>query len=118
MGYTVLNVDELAPEGPGGAVRFVRRTLGVEAFGINWFELGPNAKGREHDERESNQEEAVVILRGSGVYRVDGEEVPVREGTFLRFDPESTRQPVAGPEGMTFVAVGAPRGSYVARGPF
>jgi hypothetical protein len=49
---------------------------------------------------------------------VDGEEVPVRAGTFIRFDPDSTRCPVAGPEGLTFVAVGAPRGSYEARGPF
>ncbi len=118
MGYSVLNVDELAPEGPGGAVRFVRRTLGVEAFGINWFELGPNTEGVQHDETSTNQEEAVVILRGSGTYRIEGEEIAVREGTFLRFDPDTTRQPVAGPDGMTFVAVGAPRGSYTPRGPF
>ena len=50
--------------------------------------------------------------------RIDGEEVPVREGTFIRFDPESTRQPVAGPDGLTMIAVGATRGSYEARGPF
>ena len=39
-------------------------------------------------------------------------EVPVRVGTFLRFDPEETGCLVAGPEGMTFVAAGARRGSY------
>ena len=64
--------------GPGGAVRFVRRELGVEAFGVNWFELPPNTAGREHDETETGQEEVNVIVRGSGVYRIDGEEVPVR----------------------------------------
>ena len=37
---------------------------------------------------------------------------------FLRFDPETTRVPVAGPEGMTLLAVGARRGSYEPRGPF
>jgi hypothetical protein len=42
----------------------------------------------------------------------------VHAGTFLRFDPETTRCPVAGPDGLTFVAVGARRGSYEARGPF
>ena len=118
MSYSIVNVDEVEAAGPGGAVRFVRRVLGVEAFGINWFELGPGVSGIEHDEAESGQEEAVVVIRGSGTYRVDGEEVPVREGTFIRFDPGTTRQPVAGPDGMTFVAVGAQRGSYVARGPF
>jgi hypothetical protein len=45
VGYSVVNVDEIEGAGPGGAVRFVRRELGVEAFGINWFELPPNAKG-------------------------------------------------------------------------
>jgi mannose-6-phosphate isomerase-like protein (cupin superfamily) len=118
MGYSVINVDEIEGAGPGGAVRFVRRELGVAAFGINWYEIPPNSEGHEHDERESGQEEVNVIIRGSGVYRVDGEELPVRVGTFLRFDPETTRVPVAGPHGMTMIAVGAPRGSYEPRGPF
>ena len=118
MGYSVINVDEIDAAGPGGAVRFVRRELGVEAFGVNWFELPPGAAGHEHDESDSGQEEVNVIVRGGGVYRVDGEEIPVRVGTFCRFDPETTRQPVAGPDGMTMIAIGVRRGSYEARGPF
>ena len=74
--------------------------------------------GHEHDETESGQEEVNVVIAGSGVWRIEGEEVPVRVGTFLRFDPDTTRQPVAGPDGMTFIGVGARRGSYEARGPF
>jgi len=118
MGYSLVNVRDVEGAGPGGAVRFVRRVLGVEAFGINWFEIPPNMAGVEHDESDSGQEEVNVIVRGFGVYRVDGEEIPVETGTFLRFDPETTRQPVAGPEGLAMIAVGAPRGSYIARGPF
>ena len=118
MGYSLVQVDELPPEGPGGAVRFVRRHLGVGAFGINWFEIAPNAEGREHDELGTQQEEVNVVIGGSGVYRIDGEDIPVSRGTVLRFDPETTRVPVAGPEGMTMIAVGARRGSYEPRGPF
>jgi quercetin dioxygenase-like cupin family protein len=118
MGYSIVNVDELEGAGPTGGVRFVRRVLGVEAFGINWFELPPGAEGVEHDEADTGQEEANVVVAGSGSWRVDGEEVPVRTGTFLRFDPETVRCPVAGPEGMTFIGVGARRGSYEPRGPF
>ena len=118
MGYSMIHVDEIEAAGPGGAVRFVRRELGVEAFGINWFEIQPNSEGNEHDEEDTRQEEVTVIIRGSGVYRVDGEEIPVRVGTFMRFDPETTRIPVAGPEGLTIIAVGARRGSYEPRGPF
>jgi quercetin dioxygenase-like cupin family protein len=114
----MISVDEIEGEGPGGAVRFVRRRLGVEAFGINWFEIPPGMEGREHDESETQQEEVNVIVRGSGIYRVEGENVPVKEGTFLRFDPGTTRMPIAGPDGMTMVAVGARRGSYEPRGPF
>ena len=118
MGYSVVNVEEIEGAGPGGAVRFVRRQLGVQAFGINWFELAPNVRGREHDEVGTGQEEVNVIIAGSGVYEVEGEKIPVRPGSFLRFDPETTRVPVAGPDGMTMIAVGARRGSYEPRGPF
>jgi quercetin dioxygenase-like cupin family protein len=118
MGYSAVNVDEIEGAGPGGAVRFVRRELGVEAFGINWFDLPPNAEGHEHDEAESGHEEVNVVVRGSGIWRIDGEEVPVRPGTFLRFDPEANRCPVAGPDGLTFIGIGARRGSYEPRGPY
>ena len=114
----MVQVDDLPGEGPGGAVRFVRRQLGVGAFGINWFEIPPNVEGREHNEKETQQEEVNVIIGGSGVYRVEGEVIPVQRGSVLRFDPETTRVPVAGPEGMTMIAVGARRGSYEPRGPF
>jgi quercetin dioxygenase-like cupin family protein len=118
MAYSIVHLDDIEPAGPGGAVRFVRRELGVEAFGINWFDLPPGAEGLEHDEADSGQEEVNVVIRGSGVYRVDGKEIAVREGSFLRFDPDTTRCPVAGPDGMTLLAVGAPRGAYEPRGPF
>ena len=118
MGYSVVNIEEIEPAGPGGAVRFVRRELGVEAFGINWFELPPDAEGREHDESSSGQEEVSVVVRGSGYWRVDGDDVPVREGSVIRFDPETTRCPVAGAHGLAFFSIGAPRGTYEPRGPF
>jgi mannose-6-phosphate isomerase-like protein (cupin superfamily) len=118
MGYSVININEVEGAGPGGAVKFLRRELGVEAFGVNWFEIPPNAEGHEHDETDSRQEEVNVIIAGSGVYRIDGEEVPVSAPMIFRFDPETTRQPVSGRDGLTFVAIGARRGSYEARGPF
>ncbi len=118
MGYSIVHVDEIEPAGPGGAVKFLRRALGAEAFGINWFELPPNAEGLEHAETESQQEEVNVVVSGSGTWRIDGEDVPVRAGSLLRFDPETVRCAHAGPEGMTFIAVGARRGSYEPRGPF
>jgi quercetin dioxygenase-like cupin family protein len=118
MGYSIVHVDDVEPAGPGGAVRFVRRELGVAAFGINWFELPPNALGREHDESETGQEEVNVVVAGSGWFRVEGEEVPVRVGSFARFDAGTTRVAIAGPDGMTMIGIGARQGSYEPRGPF
>jgi uncharacterized cupin superfamily protein len=118
VGYSVVHIEDVEPDGPGRAVRFMRKALGAEAFGINWFELPPNTEGLEHSEANSRQEEVAVVVKGSGSWRIDGEDVPAREGTFIRFDPDTTRCAIAGPHGMTFVAVGSPPGSYEARGPF
>jgi quercetin dioxygenase-like cupin family protein len=118
VGYSVVHVDDIEAAGRGGAIRFVRRALGVEAFGINWFEIPPDAQGHEHDEAASGQEEVSVVVRGSGHWRIDGTDVPVRVGSFVRFDPASTRCAVAGPDGLTFVSVGARPGAYEPRGPF
>ena len=88
MGYSIVRVDEIEGSGPGGAVHFVRRELGVEAFGINWFELPPNAEGFEHDESETEQEEVNVIVPGSGVYRIEGRSSP------SAWEPSSASIPV------------------------
>lgn len=119
MGYSFVDVDEVEPSGPGGAVRFLRRELGATAFGFNWFELPPNTSGREHDEAATGQEEVMVILAGSGTLTVDGEELELRKHRIVRLDPESNRLVVAGDDGIAFMTIGSPRETpYVPRGPF
>ena len=44
--------------------------------------------------------------------------VPVREGSFIRIDPDAVRCPVAGPDGLTFLAIGVRPGGYESHGPF
>ena len=89
--YDVARWDEL-----DGVVKKVRRALGVTAFGVNYFDLPPGAEGLEHNETQTNQEEVYVYVRGSGLLRLDGQEIEVGEGMAVRVDPEVTRQPVAG----------------------
>jgi mannose-6-phosphate isomerase-like protein (cupin superfamily) len=108
MSYDYVDVDSLEGEGPGGMVRKLRRAVGARAFGFNHFTIPPGMEGREHDHAESNMEEVYVVVRGSGLMRVDGDEVELRPGRFLRVDPASTRVPVAGDEGLEFVTFGAP----------
>jgi len=113
VGFSYVDVDALEGEGPGGAVRKVRRELGARAFGFNYFTLPPGAEGREHDHGEANQEEVYFVVRGGGVMRIDGEEIELKPGRFVRVDPSSTRQPAASGDGLEFVTFGAPlEGGY------
>ena len=111
--YDVVDVASLPGEGPGGYVRKVRRALGARAFGFNYFTLPPNAEGRKHDHAAQGQEEVYFVVRGSGRMRIEGEDVQLRPGRFLRVDPDATRMPIAGDDGLEFVTFGAPlEGGY------
>ena len=107
-GYDVADVADLEAEGPGGMVRKVRRAVGAKAFGCNYFIFLPNQQGREHDHGDSNQEEVYFVVKGSGTMRIDGREVELQPGRFIRVDPAATRVPVSGPDGLEFLTIGAP----------
>ena len=97
--YDVVDVSELEGEGPGGMVRKARRALGARAFGFNYFVFPPNQEGREHDHAEENQEEVYFVVKGSGTMRIDGEDVELKPGRFVRVDGRATRMPTAGADG-------------------
>ncbi len=111
MGYTLVDGDDPSIEVFMGVFHKVRVALGVTAFGINEIRLPAGAQGRGHDEEESAEEEVYVGLAGSGTFTVDDEVLEFGPGSYLRVDPTSTRVPEAGPDGLTFLAIGAPVGS-------
>jgi mannose-6-phosphate isomerase-like protein (cupin superfamily) len=114
MAYTVVAAGDVEPA--FGVFRKMRLALGASAFGINQVDLPAGASGREHDEAGSGQEEVYVVLAGSGTMRVDAAEVALRPGMWLRVDAASTRLPTAGPDGLSFIAVGGrPGAGYVPR---
>jgi uncharacterized cupin superfamily protein len=88
MSVTLAHRDECETTGNW---RLVRRTLGVEAFGINLVDIPPGAQIPEHDETERDQEEVFYVLSGSPTLVVDGEDRPAGAGTFARLDPQHTR---------------------------
>lgn len=106
--FSAVHVDELEGEGPGGIVHKARRALGARAFGFNFFRFPPGATGREHDHAANGQEEVYFVVSGGGVMRVDGEDVALRPGLFVRVDAEATRVPIAGDDGLEYVVFGAP----------
>jgi quercetin dioxygenase-like cupin family protein len=113
MAYTYVDIASLEGEGPGGMVRKTRRATGTRAFGFNYFTIPPGTVGREHHHTDSNMEEVYFVVAGGGTMRIDGEELELKPGRFIRVDPESLRVPVAGDQGVEFVTFGAPfEGQY------
>ena len=102
MAYRVLDIATIE-----GRRKLVAAGLGARAIRMNQFDNEPDQAGKEHDERESGQEEIYTALRGSGVIVVDGEEIPLEPGRYVLVEPSSTRQVIAGFEGLSYLIVGA-----------
>ena len=85
----------------------IARALSARVVQLTQIDDEPGRAGKEHDERESGREKVYVALRGSGVVRVDGAELAIRPGLFVHVSPDSTRQVVAGDEGLSYLVVGA-----------
>ena len=108
MSYTAIDAADVEPS--FGVFRKMRLALGGSGFGINQVELPPGASGREHDETEGGQEEVYIVLAGSGVMRIDGQDVALVPGRWVRVDAVHTRMPIAGSEGLTLIMVGGTPG--------
>jgi quercetin dioxygenase-like cupin family protein len=102
MAYRVFDVSTIE-----GRRKLVASGLEAAAIRMNQFDNEPNQAGKEHDERESGQEEIYTALRGKGSIRVDGEEIPLELGLYVFVEPSSTRQVIGGPEGLSYLVVGA-----------
>ena len=90
----------------------IRRALDVQAFGINaWTQDTGESLVGEHDEIASGHEELYVVIAGSALFTVDGEDTEGSVGTvvFVR-DPSSKRTAVATADGTTIISVGAKAG--------
>ena len=103
----LMEIDDLF-EGPEIEARFARKHLDSEHLGISHFRFAPGFKavdGHHHKE----QEEAYVVLSGSGLIRLDDEQVELRRWDVVRVSPEVVRGFEAGPEGLEILAVGSDR---------
>jgi uncharacterized cupin superfamily protein len=88
MSVRLTHLDECERSGNW---QLVRRTLGVNAFGLNLVDIPPGEQIPEHDETERDQEEVFYVVSGSPTLVVDGENHPARAGTFARLDPQHRR---------------------------
>ena len=111
MTYTKMNIKELdnAAEqfglGDNLEARFGRKAMGLEQFGFSYQKLDPGFRlpfGHVHRE----QEEAYVVLEGSGRAKVEDDIVELRQYDVLRVPAGQKRSFEAGPDGIAFLAIG------------
>jgi hypothetical protein len=95
--------------------RPVRRTLGVQAFGINAYTADAGELVvEEHDETGAgagHHEELYVVVTGRATFSVDGETFDAPVGTLVFLDdPKERRGARAVEDGTTVLAIGGVRG--------
>ena len=110
--YAIKNLLEvensIGPGMPGVEGRFARKHLDSRDLGVSLFSYAPDLRSpMAHSHRE--QEEAYVVVEGSGHVRLDSELHEIRLWDVIRVAPEVVRAFEAGPEGLTVLAVGGPK---------
>jgi quercetin dioxygenase-like cupin family protein len=105
--YAVKNLmeieDSTGVEGIEG--RFSRELLGSKQLGISHFRYAPGRKTTSgHRHRE--QEEAYVVVGGSGRIKLDDETIELRQWDVVRVAPRVVRGFEAGSDGLEIIAVG------------
>ncbi len=108
--YSIKNLKEVedsAAERSGGQVeaRFARKHLDSTELGVSYFRYAPDYRsGMGHSHRE--QEEAYVVVGGSGRVKLDDEILDLREWDVVRVAPEVVRAFEAGSDGLELIAIG------------
>jgi quercetin dioxygenase-like cupin family protein len=88
--------------------RFARKHLDSRDLGVSLFRYAPNLRSSmAHSHRE--QEEAYVVLAGSGRILLDDETQELKMWDVIRVAPEVVRAFEAGPEGLDVIAIGGPK---------
>jgi mannose-6-phosphate isomerase-like protein (cupin superfamily) len=111
--YTVKNLKEVenaaAEHGIEGLEsRFGRKHLDSEHLGVTYFRYSPEFRtpfGHKHRE----QEEAYVVVSGSGRMKLDDDVVELRQWDVVRVSPPVMRAFEAGPDGLELIAIGSDR---------
>jgi mannose-6-phosphate isomerase-like protein (cupin superfamily) len=100
--------DSMGDRAPGVELRFGRKHLDSRDIGVSHVRYQPNLRAEfAHSHRE--QEEAYVVVAGSGRMLLDDEVLALRQWDVVRVAPEVVRAFEAGPEGLELIAVGGPK---------
>ncbi len=100
--------NSVGDRAPGIEGRFGRKHLDSRDLGVSYFRYAPKLRSpTAHSHRE--QEEAYVVVAGSGRVLLDDEVLDLRQWDVVRVAPEVVRCFEAGPDGLELIAVGGPK---------
>jgi quercetin dioxygenase-like cupin family protein len=109
--HTIVNLleidDDVQGRVPGLEGRFSRKFLDSTHLGVSHWRYAPGLRNGGHSHRE--QEEAYVVVAGSGRVRLDDEVRDIRQWDVIRVAPQVVRAFEAGPDGLELIAVGGPK---------
>jgi mannose-6-phosphate isomerase-like protein (cupin superfamily) len=100
--------DVVSGRVPGLEGRFSRKHLDSRDLGVSHFRYAPNVQ-TEMGHRHREQEEAYVVVAGSGRILIDGEVRELRQWDVVRVAPETVRAFASGPDGLEVIAIGGPK---------
>jgi mannose-6-phosphate isomerase-like protein (cupin superfamily) len=110
-GFTIVNLKEIedsAADRDGMEARFARKHLDSEHLGVTFIRYDANFRSpMAHSHRE--QEEAYVVVNGSGRIRLDDAVHELRQWDVVRVSPATVRAFEAGDAGLELIAVGSDR---------
>jgi len=100
--------DSVGDRAPGIDGRFARKHLESRDLGVSLFRYAASTRSPiAHSHRE--QEEAYIVVTGSGRVLLDGDTQELRQWDVVRVAPDVVRAFEAGPDGLDILAVGGPR---------
>lgn len=103
------DVDNAAAErGPGLEARMGRKHLDSDHLGVSYFRYTPGYRAP-HGHRHKLQEEAYVVVNGSGRMRLDDEIIDLVQWDLIRVAPSVVRGFEAGPDGLELIIAGSDR---------
>ncbi|HEX4668788.1 MAG TPA: cupin domain-containing protein [Solirubrobacterales bacterium] len=100
----LMDVDDASPRAEVEA-RFSRKYLDSEQLGVSFFRYAPGFAAVD-GHRHEVQEEAYVVVGGSGRIKLDDEVIELRQWDVVRVAPSVVRGFEAGPDGLELIAVG------------
>jgi mannose-6-phosphate isomerase-like protein (cupin superfamily) len=110
-GFAIVNLKEIedsAADREGMEAHFGRKHLDSEHLGVTYIRYDANIRSpMAHSHRE--QEEAYVVVNGSGRIRLDDAVHELRQWDVVRVSPATVRAFEAGGEGLELIAVGSDR---------